>query len=969
MYNSANCGESQYLLGVKDVLQNVKRDQDFWRKFYGPNIGYVEEQFEIYKDDPNAVDPTLKEMFDQYGAPKWMDRTEENHVAGEMSFDNVRKLTSAMKYVDAIRRFGHLEADVYAVGGNPEKSNLLNAETYDITEEDLRNMPATWLWDNAPSHVENGLDVVQILRKRYTGKIAFEYDHVKSEEERNWLLEQIETGRFEIKLTDEEKKQLLDRIIHVEGFEQFLQKKFVGQKRFSIEGLESMIPVLDRIVKLANKDHIENIMMGMAHRGRLSVLAYVLGKPIDKIFSEFNHAPDKELMPSEGSIGINYGWTGDVKYHFGATREVKNSEASTRIKLAHNPSHLEFVNPVVAGFTRAAQDNRSEKGYPIQDYNKAISVLIHGDAAFIGEGIVAETLNLSGLKGYRVGGTLHIIANNLIGYTTDREEARSTRYASDLAKGYEIPIIRVNADDPIACVNAIQLAYEYSHRFKKDCLLDLVGYRRYGHNEMDEPRATQPIMYSEIDNHPTVTEIFGNMLKQENLVNDEDISTMKENVQSELEAIYESMTEDTLAGISEVKMPDVLASSIDHYETAVPLDELKKLNEDLLKRPEDFKQFKRLNRVFNRRKKLFEEGQKADWGEGEALAYASILKDGIPIRLTGQDSERGTFAHRHVVLYDTETGGTYCPMHGLEDAKASFDIHNSPLSEAAVLGFEYGYSVHSPETLVIWEAQFGDFANAAQVIFDQFISAARAKWGDKSNMVILLPHGYEGQGPEHSSARLERFLQMAGENNWIVAHVTSSAQFFHILRRQAAMRGREEARPLIMMTPKSSLIRSQQIASDPEEFATGKFQPLMNQPNLKVSKKNATRLLLGSGKVMVDIEEAIINSDQKFDWLRALRVEQLYPFPLEQLKKEIAQLPNLEEIVWVQEEPKNMGSWRFVLEYLRDLVKDGQTLRYVGQPERASTSVGEPNIHKVIQSKLVSDAINPAKGGKNSEGN
>src|SRR5690625_372381 len=431
-------------------------------------------------------------------------------------------------------------------------------------------MPATWLWDKAPSHVATGLDVVQFLRKRYTGKIAFEYDHVKSEDERNWLLEQIETGRFEIKLSKEEMVQLLDRIIHVEGFEQFLQKKFVGQKRFSIEGLESMIPVLDRIVKLANQDQIENIMMGMAHRGRLSVLAYVLGKPIDKIFSEFNHAPDKELMPSEGSIGINYGWTGDVKYHFGATREVKNGEASTRIKLAHNPSHLEFVNPVVAGFTRAAQDNRDEKGYPNQDYSKAMSVLIHGDAAFIGEGIVPETLNLSGLKGYRVGGTLHIIANNLIGYTTVQEESRSTRYASDLAKGYEIPVIRVNADDPIACVHAIQLAYDYSHKFKKDCLLDLVGYRRYGHNEMDEPRATQPTMYNEIDNHPTVTEIFGKKLMAEKVVDEEVIKSMKEKVQSELEGIYNTLTETDItdADVDEADMPEELAMNNLDYETA-----------------------------------------------------------------------------------------------------------------------------------------------------------------------------------------------------------------------------------------------------------------------------------------------------------------------------------------------------------------------------------------------------------------
>ena len=947
------------------MLPNAKDNQDFWRDFYGPNIGYVEEQYEIYKNDPDAVDVTLKELFDQHGAPKWTDESsvESQSVTG-MTIDHVRKLTSAMKYVEAIRRFGHLEADVYAIGGPEGKSELLNADTYGITDEDLRNMPATWLWDKAPSNVENGLDVVEFLRNRYTGKISFEYDHVNNEEERNWLLDQIEMSKFEITLSNEEKKQLLDRVLHVEGFEQFLQKKFVGQKRFSVEGLESMIPILDRIVKLANRDRIENILMGMAHRGRLSVLAHVLGKPIDKILSEFNLSGDKELMPSEGSAAINYGWTGDVKYHFGATKKVNNGEFATNITLAHNPSHLEFVNPVVAGKTRAAQDDRSEKGYPKTDYNKAMSVIIHGDAAFIGEGIVAETLNLSGLKGYRVGGTLHIIANNLVGYTTDQDESRSTRYASDLAKGYEIPVIRVNADDPIACVHAIQLAYDYSHTFKKDCLLDLIGYRRYGHNEMDEPRATQPTMYREIDNHPTVTEIFGKQLVSENVLDDEAMKSMKESVQTELEAIYDTLTETEMANVEEANMPDELADNVLDYETAVPLDELKKLNEDLLKRPDGFNSFKRLNRVFKRRAKLFEEGQKADWGEAEALAYASILKDGTPIRLTGQDSERGTFAHRHVVLYDSETGETYCPMHGLEDAKATFDVHNSPLSEAGALGFEYGYSVHAPETLVIWEAQFGDFANAGQVIFDQFISAARAKWGDKSNMVLLLPHGYEGQGPEHSSARLERFLQMAGENNWIVAHVTSSAQLFHILRRQAAMKDKEEARPLVMMTPKSSLIRSQMIASSPEEFATGKFLPIMNQPNLRVSKKNAKRLLLGSGKVMVDIEETMNNSDEKFGWLRALRVEQLYPFPIEDLKKEIAQLPNLEEIVWVQEEPKNMGAWRFVLDYLKDLVKEGQTLRYVGQPVRASTSVGEPNVHKVIQQSLISEALNPEKGGK-----
>jgi len=954
------------------VARRVEPSMNIWRNFYGPNLGYVEEQYELYKEDPSLVDPSLKAMFDKHGAPKWLDHAGEPQqaVVGEVSALEVKKITAATEYIAAIRRFGHLEADIYAVGKElfiKGDSKLLNPETYGITEADLREIPAEWVWNRTEPSVETAYDVAELLRKKYTGKISFEFDHIHSDEEREWFLEQIESGVVETELTDLEKKQLLERLINVESFEQFLHRTFVGQKRFSIEGLESMVPILDQIVKAANEDDIENIMMGMAHRGRLSVLAYVLGKPLDKIFSEFHYAPDKELIPSEGSRGINYGWTGDVSYHFGATREVKNGEKATKIKLANNPSHLEFVNPVVAGYTRAAQDDRSEKGYSKQDLNKAISVLIHGDAAFIGEGIVPETMNLSQIDAYHVGGTLHIIANNLIGFTTDNYEARSTRYASDLAKGFDIPIIRVNADDPIAAVRAIQLAYKYNRKFKKDCVLDLVGYRRYGHNEMDEPRATQPKLYKLIDEHPTVTEIFGEQLKAENIITDEEIKAIKDRAFEKLQKEYDGMKTKELSDIVELKMPDYLAKSIDHYETAVPLDDLKKLNEDLLKRPEGFKVFKRLNRVFKRRENILEEGQKADWAEGEALAFASIIKDGIPIRMSGQDSERGTFAHRHLVLYDSETGEKYCPIHGLDDAKASFDIFNSPLSETAVLGFEYGYSVHSPDTLVIWEAQFGDFANVAQVIFDQFISSARAKWGDKSNMVMLLPHGYEGQGPEHSSARLERFLQMAGENNWIVANVTSSAQYFHLLRRQALMRGREEARPLVVMSPKS-LLRNPRVASEAKEFTEGKFQPIRNQPNLKVSKKNAKRLLLGTGKVMVDIEEAIENSDEKFDWLRAIRVEQLYPFPKEELRKEIEQLPNLEEVVWVQEEPKNMGSWRFVLEYLRDLVKDDQMIRYVGRPERAATSVGEPNVHKIMQEEVIAEAINP-KGGNNSEGN
>jgi len=944
------------------VTKNIVANEQFWKSFYGPNIGYLEEQFDLYKRDPQAVDQSLQQMFEKYGPPSWIKESEISEPKSHESVD-VKKLTSAMKLVEAIRRYAHLQADIYPVGSRKKIVDSIYPEAHGLTNEDLQSIVARDLWEEAPSYLENGLDVVEYLTDCYTGTISYEYDHVHKLAERKWLMEQIEINAKKITFAEENQKQLLDRLIEVESFENFLQRTFVGQKRFSIEGLEMMVPMLDQIVKHVTEDKIDNIMMGMAHRGRLSVLAHVLGKPIDLIFSEFHHSPDKELVPSEGSTGINYGWTGDVKYHFGATREVKFSdESSTRITLAHNPSHLEFVNPVVAGSTRAVQDDRSKRGYSDQQMDKGCSILIHGDAAFIGEGIVAETLNLSGLEGYRTGGTIHLIANNLVGYTTNQDEGRSTRYASDLAKGFEIPIIHVNADDPEACIKAIKFAYEYRKKFHKDIVIDLVGYRRYGHNEMDEPRATQPLLYQEIDNHPTVTEVYAKRLNEAGIVQENHVESMEKISADKLQKLYESLKENETVNEEVKEMPEVLSENIDRFETAVALDTLQKLNKNMLKRPEHFNRFKRLDRVFKRREKIFEAGNKIDWGVGEALAYASILRDGIPIRLTGQDSERGTFAHRHMVLHDVETSDKYCIMHGIPEAKASFDIHNSPLSEAAVLGFEYGYSIESPDTLVIWEAQFGDFANAAQVIFDQFISSARAKWGEKSNMVVLLPHGYEGQGPEHSSARLERFLQMAAENNWIIANVTSSAQFFHLIRRQAAMRGRMIARPLILMTPKS-LLRNERVSSVAKDFYEGHFYPLKSQPNLEISEEKVTRLIVGSGKIMVDIEEAIANSEQSYDFLAAYRLEQIYPFPKKDLQEVIERFPSLEEIVWVQEEPKNMGAWNFIRDYFQEIKGDNHVLEYIGRPRRSATSVGEPNIHRTIQSQIVNQVVQPNKGG------
>ncbi|KGX90684.1 2-oxoglutarate dehydrogenase E1 [Pontibacillus halophilus JSM 076056 = DSM 19796] len=946
-------------------------NQSYWSQFHGPNMGYVEEQYDLYLEDPERVDSSLKDLFETYGAPVSGDEGGEGVSASHQGPDvNVKNVTSAMKLVEAIRRYGHLEADIYPIPPEQKRySALLDQSYYDLTDEDLEAIPANWIWSEAPQSVQNGKQVVESLRASYAGTVSFEVDHVNNNEERKWLQESIESGDYKVNFNQDDQKQLLERLSEVESFEQFLGRTFVAQKRFSIEGLDVMVPMLDRLVQSSSENNIENIMMGMAHRGRLNVLAHVLGKPYERIFSEFHHAPNKELVPSEGSRGINYGWTGDVKYHFGAHRDVEGEKAKTRVTLSHNPSHLEYVNPVVEGFARAAQDDRSERGNAKQDFGKAFSILIHGDAAFPGEGVVTETLNMSDLPGYRSGGSIHIIANNLLGFTTAQEDGRSTRYASDPAKGFEIPIIHVNADDPEACLSAAVFAFRYRQKFHKDFLIDLVGYRRYGHNEMDEPRATQPYLYGKIDEHPTVAKRYADRLHKEGVVEQHAFDELKEDKEKNLRGIYESMKENETGEQNVKDLPEAVASDLSDIQTAISFEDLNGLNEGLLKRPDGFNVFKKLERILQRREKALEDGNKVDWALGEALAFASILKDGYPIRLTGQDSQRGTFAHRHLVLHDTETNETYCPMHGLEDAKASFSIHNSPLSEAGVLGFEYGYSVQSPGTLVLWEAQYGDFANAGQVIIDQFISAGRAKWGEKSSIALLLPHGYEGQGPEHSSARLERYLTLSAEHNWTVANVTSAAQYFHLLRRQAIIGDRDEARPLVLMTPKS-LIRNNRVASFNHEFTEQSFQPLKLQDGLGENQEAVTRLVLGSGKVMIDLEEAIENAeDENFDHLHIGRVEQIYPFPSGQVEELLNSYPNVEEIVWVQEEPKNMGSWDFVKETLYKVTGDNQTLSYIGRPKRSSPSVGEPNIHKTEQNRIIHEALKLSKGGDSNERN
>ncbi|MEQ6378570.1 2-oxoglutarate dehydrogenase E1 component [Bacillaceae bacterium S4-13-56] len=941
----------------------------FWENFHGPNRGYIEEQYELFEKDPDAVDPSIKSMFEKYGVPVWLDQGITDATPALTNQVNIEKVTAALKLVDAIRRYGHLEAEIYPVGKPSNRfSAVLDPGTYGLEDQDLKDIPSEWIWPEAPNHLNNGFEAVQELKDIYIGTIAFEFDHVDNEEERAFLQKQVESGHYRVDLSSQQKKQLLNRLAEVEGFEQFLGKTFVAQKRFSIEGLDMMVPMLDHIIESSCDDETEHIMMGMAHRGRLNVLAHILGKPYDHIFSEFHHSPNKDLVPSEGSMGINYGWTGDVKYHFGAHRVVNTEEEEgpcTRVTLAHNPSHLEFVNPVVEGFTRAVQDDRNQKGYPKQNVDKAFSILIHGDAAFPGEGVVAETLNMSDLPGYSSGGTVHIIANNMVGFTTPREQGRSTRYSSDVAKGYEIPIIHVNADDPIACLSAVKLAYQYRKRFHKDILIDLVGYRRYGHNEMDEPRATQPILYKEIDEHDTVAKLYADRLEKDGVVDSRYFNQVKEEIESKLRKVFENMKEDEKKQEDHVKIPDVVEANLEDISTEVDLDRLKSINESLLQLPENFEMYQKLGRMLKKRKKAFDEGSKVDWALAEALAFAAILQDGTPIRLTGQDTERGTFAHRHLVLHDVNGNDTYSPMHGIPDVKVSFDIRNSPLSEIGVLGFEYGYSVQAKDALVLWEAQYGDFANAGQVIIDQFIAAGRAKWGQATNMVLLLPHGYEGQGPEHSSARLERYLQLAAENNWSVVNVTSAAQYFHLLRRQAAISGTARARPLIVMSPKS-LIRNDRIADDPVEFTKRSFMPILEEA-LSDDPKIVERLILGSGKVMVDISEYVDQNKGNWSKNHIVKVEEIYPFPEKRVAEVLKKYPNVKEVVWVQEEPKNMGSWDFVKGTLHHLLTEEQQLTYIGRPNRSSTAVGEPNIHKTEQQRIITEALKPSKGGETRE--
>ena len=952
--------------------------------FYGPNAGYVLELYDRYRDDPDAVDAATRDFFAGFaptmpatngfgpnGAAVGANGTGPAVASGStVAGAPVAQVVAATALTQAIREFGHLAVQLDPLGGAPHGAPELDPTWHGGSEADLAALPPEAVPSPAAEGAATAAEAIARLRAIYSGNIGYDVDHVQIHTERAWLRDAVECGRFSQEPDAETKRLLLERLTEVEGFERFLHQTYLGAKRFSIEGTDTLVPMLDEIVHAAASDGIREIVIGMSHRGRLNVLTHVLGKPQAAILAAFEGG-QRRAVPASDSDASDDGVTGDVKYHLGARRARSKATGllvDVPLVLAPNPSHLEFVNPVVEGMARASQDRREAAGPPQQDPLASMAIQLHGDAAFPGQGIVAETLNLSGLPGYTTGGTIHIIVNNQVGFTTDVVDARSTLFAGDLAKGFEIPIVHVNADDPIACLTAARLAIAYRDTFGKDFLIDLVGYRRWGHNEGDEPAFTQPRMYATIVSHPTVRQQWADRLAAEGVVPAADAVHMMEDTLAGLAEIRRAVAEG--ATPSDLEPPPLAhdAGARREVETAVPPDRLRALHDAIHALPPGFAPSPKLARQWDRRRAILDAPEgKVDWAHAEALAFAAILADGTPIRLTGQDAERGTFSQRHLVLHDGASGARHTPLQALPQAQASFAVHNSPLSEAATVGFEYGYSVSAPGTLVLWEGQFGDFANGAQVLIDQFIVAARAKWRQEPSLVLLLPHGYEGQGPEHSSARLERFLQLTAVDNLRVANCTTAAQYFHLLRRQAA-RLANDPRPLVLMTPKS-LLRHPQAASDPRELTEGTFRPVLDDPLRRERPEAVERLVLCSGKLAVDLDGSAARAGA--DGVAVARVEQLAPFQHTALRATIGRYPNLAEIVWVQEEPRNMGAWSFMEPRLRELTDGALPIRYVGRPERASPAEGAADQHADEQARIVAaafDGVGSRESGVRSTG-
>ncbi len=902
------------------------------------NDGVVAEQFERYRQSPESVDETWRQYFAMAEA-LFAGQTGSSGVSpaaqgGGYSLEMLHKVAGAASLQQAIRNYGHLAVQLDPLGASPPGADELSAEYHGLTEADLELIPGEALGD---PRFATAADSIRRKRKVYSERIGYEVWHLHTDAEREWFRVAFRDGVITRALTPDEKKAVLHRLNEVDGLERFLGRAYVGYKRFSVEGTDTLIPMLDEMITESGRFGAREVVIGMAHRGRLNVLTNVMGKPYETLFAEFEGRHDH----------ADENATGDVKYHLGYAGVRKVDGHEVRLRLVPNPSHLEVVNPVLEGVARALQ--RLPGNPAVRDESLVLPVAIHGDAAFPGEGIVAETLNISRLNAYRTGGTIHIIVNNQVGFTTDPSDARSTFYSSDLAKGFEIPIIHVNADDAQACITAVRLACAYRAEFKKDVLIDLVGYRRHGHNEGDEPTYTQPNRYALIKAHPTVPQAWAKRIVAEGILTDDEAAAIEKQVSDRFAAIHSRFKASLLANETHAPWPAETLPPAKLVVTAVAADRLQRLNEALLTWPASLTPHPRLAKQLERRREAMGDAGGIDWGHAEALAFGSLLVEGMSVRMTGQDAERGTFSHRHAVLNDVETGAKYAPLANLEGVRGAFEIYNSALSETAVLAFEYGFSTVAADTLTLWEAQFGDFVNVAQPIIDQFIAADRAKWGIDSGLVMLLPHGYEGQGPEHSSARLERFLQLCAEGNMTVAYCSTPAQYFHLLRRQAL---RTNRRPLVCMQPKS-LLRLSQAASKLDDLATGSFLPVIDDPIASQHRDDVRRIVFCTGKVYYDLSMAATRNAS----VSLVRVEQLYPWPHEEIARVMDLYPAVEQVVWVQEEPKNQGAWTYVQPRLRASAGAAVGVRYVGRPERASPAEGYKDAHDLEQARIVASAL------------
>nr|WP_295074941.1 2-oxoglutarate dehydrogenase E1 component [uncultured Roseateles sp.] len=935
---------------------------------FGGNAPYVEEMYEAYLDNPGSVPDNWRSYFDALQhvpatdgsdgrdvahAPvieSFAQRAKANAFANKASSADLavaRKQVHVQSLIAAYRFLGNRWAELDPLKRSERpKIPELDPSFYDLTESDMDisfSAANTYFGGETMSLRQ----IVQALRETYCSSVGSEFMHCTDPGEKRWWQERLEKARGKPTFTAEEKRHILDRLTAAEGLERYLHTKYVGQKRFSLEGGESFIAAMDELIQRAGQRGVQEIVIGMAHRGRLNVLVNTLGKMPADLFAEFEHKAAEDLP------------AGDVKYHQGFSSDVSTKGGPVHLSLSFNPSHLEIVNPVVEGSVRARQERRGDK-----NGSQVLPVLVHGDAAFGGQGVVQETLCMAQTRGYGTGGTVHIVINNQIGFTTsDPRDLRSTTYCSDVVKMIEAPVLHVNGDDPEAVVWAMQLAMDYRAEFRKDVVLDIVCFRKLGHNEQDTPSLTQPLMYKKIAAHPGTRKVYADKLAAQNVV---DAAGADQMIKAYRAAMDEGRhTVDPVLTNFKSKYatdwsPFLGKKWTDSCDTALPVSEWKRLADKLTTLPKDLVAHNLVQKLYADRAAMGRGEINVDWGMGESMAFASLVASGYPIRLSGEDAGRGTFTHRHAVIHDQNRTnwdeGAYIPLQNVAEGQAPFVVIDSILSEEAVLGFEYGYAAAEPNTLTIWEAQFGDFVNGAQVVIDQFIASGEVKWGRSNGLVMMLPHGYEGQGPEHSSARLERFMQLAADNNMQIVQPTTASQIFHVLRRQMLRMFRK---PLVIMTPKS-LLRAKDATSALSEFTKGEFRTVIGEQDAAIAADKVKRVIVCSGKVYYDLVRK--REEKKATDVAIIRVEQLYPFPHKAFAAEIKKYPGATELVWCQDEPQNQGAWFFVQHYVHENMLDGQKLGYAGRPASASPACGYAHLHQEQQKSLLDQAFGKLKG-------